>query len=94
MEPNAGGLPLILEGTLLRPMSTLKPLDLVDAAIVHALGTGHFKCACGERLMFGTEPGALTLLIEQRQEHGRRMGTCPRCGRVHEVPLGSAQKKR
>src|SRR5215831_20006225 len=26
-----------------------------SAVTVHASATGHFKCACGERLMFGTE---------------------------------------
>jgi len=30
------------------------------AVTVHAPETGHFKCACGERLMFGIESNSLT----------------------------------
>src|SRR5215831_8980822 len=50
-------------------MYTLKrPYEAVECAprstvILHPPGTAHFKCACGERLQFGTDPGALLALI-------------------------------
>lgn len=71
-----------------------------SAVIVHPAGTGHFECACGKRLVFGTEGGALgalgalTVLIEQRRQHGCKIGRCPRCGQVHEVPQGQATPTR
>jgi len=84
---------LLHDKQLLRPAATHKTLGPVPD-VTHPPGTGHFKCVCGERLMFGTEPGALTLLIAQRREHGSRIGTCPRCKRVHEVPAGPAPKRK
>ena len=52
----------------------------------HSPTTGHFKCRCGESLVFGTEPSAHTLLVNQRQDANRKTGECPRCGCLHEIP--------
>jgi hypothetical protein len=73
------------------PMYTLsRKVDYApkSAVIVHAPSTAHFKCACGERLRFGSDPGAFPLLIQQRREHGKKIGTCPTCGQAHEIPQG------
>jgi hypothetical protein len=53
---------------------------------LHSPNVGHFSCRCGEHLAFGTEASAWTLLVNQRREGNRKIGECPRCGCVHEVP--------
>ena len=57
-----------------------------EEGIVHSPGTGNFKCECGTRLAFNVGHAALTVLTNQRRDGLGKIGTCPTCGRLHEVP--------
>jgi hypothetical protein len=61
-------------------------LPEADPPQLHSPNVGHFRCRCGERLAFGTEAASVTLLVNQKREGNRKIGECPRCGCVHEVP--------
>jgi len=70
-----------LHGTLPKTIGGVSP-----GPEIHSPTTGHFKCRCGASLVFGNEPSAHTLLDNQRQNEHRKIGECPRCGCVHEIP--------
>jgi hypothetical protein len=75
----------LLHGTLPRGCNLRRKLD--EGHVLHEQDTGHFKCPCGLRLTFGRETGTLGLLLNLRREENRKIGECPRCGRIHEVAL-------
>jgi hypothetical protein len=58
-------------------------------AAIHSPFTGHFRCDCGARLLFGIHSDTLGLmvLVNQAREGNHKTGTCPRCGRRHIVPV-------
>ena len=51
--------------------------------VSHTPGTAHFRCACGERLVFSAESRALKVLVNFQQEGGVKLGSCPQCGSIH-----------
>jgi CheY-like chemotaxis protein len=53
--------------------------------VFHSPGTGHFRCRCGERLMFGSGPGMLTPLAETTRVGKLKRGRCPKCGTLHSI---------
>jgi hypothetical protein len=59
---------------------------------VHRQDAGHFRCTCGEHLRFGNEVGSMTPLVNQRREQNQKIGECPKCGRIHVVPLPAATR--
>jgi hypothetical protein len=63
-------------------LSQKLPLPLAE---LHSPNVGHFRCRCGERLAFGTEPAAVMLLVNQKRDGNRKIGECPRCGCIHDA---------
>ena len=61
---------------------------------IHRPGTGNFRCACGERLSFGTVRGAMTLLLDQRREGNQKFGNCPKCRHLHVIGMPEKIEKR
>jgi hypothetical protein len=59
---------------------------------VHHQSAGHFLCPCGEHLRFGNEVSSMAPLVNQRRERNQKAGDCPKCGRIHVVPLPAANR--
>src|SRR5229473_2256206 len=53
--------------------------------ITHAPSTAHFKCVCGERLVFSVKPGAFRALANLKRDGNLTIGRCPLCSRMHSV---------
>ena len=52
----------------------------------HDFHVGHFKCRCGQRLKFGAHPGGITSVLKDQSDHdGLRVGICPVCGAKHQA---------
>lgn len=67
-----------------RQYTTREEAEQVRGPIVrHAPFTGHFRCTCGERLVFSEESRALSVMPDFRREGGLKIGSCPKCGLIH-----------
>ncbi|MBV9503822.1 MAG: response regulator [Acidobacteriia bacterium] len=54
------------------------------SGVSHKKGTGHFRCRCGERLVFG-RTGTFTPLARITRVGKLIRGQCPNCGLFHFV---------
>ena len=60
--------------------------------IPHNPGTAHFRCQCGEHLVFNSAPGPFTSLSNLRRDGSSKTGRSPKCDLVHSVRNASATK--
>ena len=51
----------------------------------HNPGTAHFRCTCGERLVFSEQSPSLRVLVGLRHGGGVKIGACPKCARIHST---------
>jgi CheY-like chemotaxis protein len=51
----------------------------------HKTGTGHFRCRCGARLIFGSGSAAFQQIAEAQRVGNTKRGRCPNCGILHSV---------
>jgi hypothetical protein len=52
---------------------------------LHAPGTAHFLCRCGEHLVFSSGHRAFTCLEHIIRDGARKTGRCPKCSLIHSV---------
>jgi CheY-like chemotaxis protein len=53
--------------------------------LLHKPGTGHFRCRCGARLIFGSGSAAFQQIAEAERVGNTKRGRCPACGLLHSV---------
>jgi len=53
--------------------------------VAHKPGTGHFRCRCGSRLIFGTGSTAFQQIAGAERVGNTKRGRCPNCGILHSV---------
>ena len=51
----------------------------------HKSGTGHFRCRCGSRLIFGSGSTAFQQIAAAERVGNTKRGRCPNCGIMHSV---------
>lgn len=55
--------------------------------IAHPVGTAHFKCTCGARLVFSEKSFQRTCVVDLKREGSLKTGRCPVCGITHTVEV-------
>ena len=53
--------------------------------VTHKPATGHFRCRCGARLMFGSGSASLQQVSDVQRIGSVKRGRCPNCGLLHRV---------
>ena len=60
-----------------------------DEGVQHADGTTHFRCACGQNLLFAESSASTWILsvTNYQREANLKKGECPKCGRAHRAHI-------
>jgi CheY-like chemotaxis protein len=53
--------------------------------VLHKPGTGHFRCRCGARLIFGSGSAAFQQIAGAQRVGNTKRGRCPKCSIQHTV---------
>ena len=63
------------------------PAQDTSQPVAHRVGTAHFKCTCGARLVFSAKSFQRTCVVDLKREGSLKTGRCPGCGVIHSVEV-------
>ena len=64
----------------------------ISLTVMHNRGTGHFRCECGERLVFSSGTGRFQALSDLRMLGELKTGRRPQCARIHGVRMSGLRR--